>query len=124
MPVIAGAGETCTNSEFDITNCDKLMHVGRLIVINRVESYPLMYKSKKMKKVWIAITLATLYLFFYILAPYIGIPDEVIIVLLILSPFVIISMVYIILKYGKPSKYSFDERFYDDVDYRRSEGEG
>jgi hypothetical protein len=25
-------------------------------------------------------------------------------------------MVYIILKYGKPSGHSFEERFYDDVD--------
>ena len=76
-----------------------------------------------MKKIWIIITLATVYLFFYKLAPYIGLPDQVIIVLFILSPFVIISMAYIILKYGKPSKYSFDERFYDDLDYRRNEGE-
>jgi hypothetical protein len=43
-----------------------------------------MYKSKKMKKGWMPITLATIYLFFYKLAPFIGIPDEVIIVLLIL----------------------------------------
>lgn len=76
-----------------------------------------------MKKVWIAITLATLYLVFYTLSPHIGVPDQLIVALFILSPFVVVSMVYIILKYGKPSKYSFDERFYDDLDYQRTDGE-
>ena len=77
-----------------------------------------------MKKVCIAITLATLYLFFYTLSPHIGIPDQFIIALFILSPLVVGSMVYIILKYGKPSKFSFDERFYEDLDYPRTTGEG
>jgi hypothetical protein len=77
-----------------------------------------------MKKLWITITLATLYLIFYTLSPHIGIPDQFIIALFILSPFVVVSMAYIILKYGKPSKFSFDERFYDDHDYQRTNGEG
>ena len=73
-----------------------------------------------MKKVWLVIAFATLYLFFYQLTPYIGVPEEIIIALYILSPFVIIYMVYVVLKEGTPSKYTFDERFYDDFDYRRS----
>lgn len=72
-----------------------------------------------MKKVWIAITLATFYLVFYTLAPYIGMPDQLIVALFVLSPFVVVSLAYIILKYGKPSKYSFDERFYDDSNYQK-----
>lgn len=31
-----------------------------------------------------------------------------------LSPFPVIWMVYSVLKYGKPSKHTFDERFYED----------
>jgi hypothetical protein len=29
-------------------------------------------------------------------------------------------MAYVILKYGKPSKYTFEERFYEDHDYERN----
>jgi hypothetical protein len=28
-------------------------------------------------------------------------------------------MVYVILRFGKPSKYTFEEKFYDDLDYSR-----
>jgi hypothetical protein len=28
--------------------------------------------------------------------------------------------VYVILKYGKPSEHTFEERFYDDWDYKRN----
>jgi hypothetical protein len=38
----------------------------------------------------------------------------------ILSPFVVIYMAYVILKYGKPSKHTFEERFYEDHDYERN----
>jgi len=37
-----------------------------------------------------------------------------------LSPFLVLYMGYVILKYGKPSGSTFDERFYDDWDYRRN----
>jgi len=30
-------------------------------------------------------------------------------------------MVYVVLKYGKPSKYTFEERFYEDHNYERNE---
>jgi hypothetical protein len=30
-------------------------------------------------------------------------------------------MAYVILNYGKPSKYTFEERFYDDLDYKRKD---
>ena len=38
----------------------------------------------------------------------------------LLSPFVVIYMAYTILKYGKPSKFTFDEKFYDDHEYMRN----
>lgn len=49
-----------------------------------------------------------------------GIPDEFIIAMFILSPIVVIYMAYVILKYGKPSDHTFEERFYDDYDHRKT----
>jgi hypothetical protein len=74
-----------------------------------------------MKRPAIVITLATLYLLFFKASPYIGLPDEAIIAMFILAPFILIYMAYVILKYGKPSGHTFEERFYDDYDYRRNE---
>ena len=74
-----------------------------------------------MKKPAIVIAFATLFVIFYNASPYINIPDEVIIAMFILSPVIMIYMVYVILKYGKPSKHTFEERFYDDYDYKRIE---
>ena len=74
-----------------------------------------------MKKPAIVITLATLYLLFFKASPYIGLPDEAIIAMFILAPFIVIYMVYVILKYGRPSKFTFEERFYEDHDYKRNE---
>lgn len=69
-----------------------------------------------MKKVSIVITLVTLFAVFYQLSPYAGIPDKCIMGMFIASRFLVLYMAYVILKYGKPSGYTFDERFYDDVD--------
>jgi len=73
-----------------------------------------------MKKVPVVITIATLYALFFQLTPYIGIPDRLIFGIFLLSPFVVLYMAYVILKYGKPSAYTFEERFYDDYDYVRN----
>jgi hypothetical protein len=73
-----------------------------------------------MKKPAIIITIATLYLFFFHLSPYISVPEEFIIAMFVIAPFLLIYMVYVVLKYGKPSNYTFDERFYEDVDYSRN----
>jgi hypothetical protein len=69
-----------------------------------------------MKKTGIVITLATLYVLLYHSSPIIGLPDEFIIGMFILSPIVVICMVYVVLKYGKPSDHTFEERFYEDYD--------
>ncbi len=74
-----------------------------------------------MKKPAIVITLATLYLLFFKVSPYMGVPDEAIIAMFILAPFIVIYMVFVVLKYGKPSKFTFEERFYEDHDYKRNE---
>jgi hypothetical protein len=74
-----------------------------------------------MKKTTAVIAFATLYLVVFQLAPFIRLSDEIIIAMFILSPFVVIYMVYIVLKYGKPSQHTFDEKFYEDHNYRRVE---
>ena len=74
-----------------------------------------------MKKPAIVIILATLYLLIFQLSPYIGASDEAIIAMFILSPFIVIYMAYVILKYGKSSGHTFEEKFYDDFDYKRME---
>jgi len=77
-----------------------------------------------MKKEQIAVIFVTLYLLLFQSAPYVGMPDDIIFTMFFLSPFLVIGMVYVVLKYGEPSKDTFDEKFYDDVDYRRNGKEG
>ena len=74
-----------------------------------------------MKSPAVMIFLATLYLLFFHASPHLNVPNWVIIALFILSPIVVICLAYVILKYGKPSKHTFEERFYEDHDYERSD---
>lgn len=67
-----------------------------------------------MKRVWIVIGLVSLFAVIYHAAPFIGLPDNLIIGMFILSPFLLVYMTYVILRYGKPSAYTFDERWYED----------
>jgi hypothetical protein len=69
------------------------------------------------KKPFVIISFATLFILIYHLAPYIGVSDEFVIGMFILSPFILLYMVYVILKFGKPSEFTFDEKFYDDTDH-------
>ena len=71
-----------------------------------------------MKRPAVIIFLATLYLLFFNASPHLDVPNWVIITLFILSPIVVI---YVVLKYGKPSKYTFEEQFYKDHNYERNE---
>ena len=87
------------------------MVIGKLIVYTLYQ-----VKSFHMKRSVLVITLATLYVLLFRSSPLMGIPDEFIIATFILSPVVIIYLVYVILKYGKPSGHTFEERFYEDVD--------
>jgi len=74
-----------------------------------------------MKKVFVAITLITLFVAFYQLAPYMGVPGRVIIGMLILSPILVLLMVYPIFKYCNPIGHTFDERYYDDMENEMEE---
>ncbi|MEO8110574.1 MAG: hypothetical protein ABI594_11100 [Ginsengibacter sp.] len=73
-----------------------------------------------MKKPKVAIAIVTCYLLVFQLVLHTDASLSVIFGMLSASPFLILYMVYIILKYGKPSQYTFDERFYDDWDYVRN----
>ena len=73
-----------------------------------------------MKKVYVAICVSTLYLIVFQLSPYMGIPLWIIITMFLMAPLVVISLVLITLKYGEPSKFKFEDRFYDDWDYKRN----
>jgi hypothetical protein len=57
---------------------------------------------------------------FYQLTPYFGFPDQTIMALFIIAPLPVIWMAFKILKNGIPSQRTFDEYFYDDVDYKRN----
>jgi hypothetical protein len=76
-----------------------------------------------MKKVTLAVLFLTIYAIIFQASFFAGVPDWIVFVMFSLSPFLVIYMAYVILKYGKPSGYSFDEKFYDDYDYRRNRKE-
>lgn len=69
-----------------------------------------------MKNVKIVVTVATLYLIIFNILLYTGVAKQLVFLMLTFSPFVLIYMVYVILKYGKSSNYTFEEKFYDDWD--------
>ncbi len=69
-----------------------------------------------MKKPGIAILLVTLYAIIYNALPYLNISESIILFMFCLSPFMVIYMAYVVLRYGKPSGNSFEEKFYDDMD--------
>lgn len=73
-----------------------------------------------MKQIKIPLFACTLYLSLYTLSPFIGIPDIMIIFMWVLSPFLVIWLVFHVLKDGKASDRTFEEYWYDDVDIRRS----
>jgi len=69
-----------------------------------------------MKKTMIVVGLVTLFAFFYQLSPWLGVPEDAILAMFIASPFLVLFMVYYILRHGTPSSHTFEERFYDDVE--------
>ncbi|MEP6844483.1 MAG: hypothetical protein ABI861_00700 [Panacibacter sp.] len=73
-----------------------------------------------MKRVRWIVLFVSLYAIFYQLTPQLGVTDEIILIMFFISPLLVIWMGYNILKHGKSSEYTFDERFYDDWDYKRN----
>lgn len=73
-----------------------------------------------MEKIKWPVIIVTAYAFFYQFTPAIGFSDQVIMTLFMVSPIPVLWMVYKILKNGIPSQRTFDEYFYEDVDYKRN----
>jgi len=73
-----------------------------------------------MKKVPLVVVFVSIYAIIFQASFFTGVSDVVIFALFSFSPFLALYMAYVILKYGKPSGYSFDEKFYDDYDYWRN----
>jgi hypothetical protein len=70
-----------------------------------------------MKKSFIGIAIATIHIIIFQLLILLNSDLGIILFILSFAPLTIIYMVYAVLKYGKPSKYTFDERFYEDLNY-------
>lgn len=75
---------------------------------------------KWLKGIGFPVALVTLFAFFYQATPYFGFSDTAIMLMFCISPFLFIWMVYRVLRDGKPSEKTWDEHFYEDLDYRRS----
>ena len=73
-----------------------------------------------MKKPKTAIAVATVYVVIFQLLLQLNSDVGVIFSMVFFAPFLIVYMVYVVLKHGKPSEHTFDERFYDDWDYTRN----
>ena len=74
----------------------------------------------RMKKVEVVVVLVTIYAVLFQAASILGIPEPIIFTMFFLSPFCVLYMVYMVLKFGEPSRHTWDERFYDDWDYVRN----
>ena len=69
-----------------------------------------------MKNIQFPVIAVTLFAVIYNALPLFEVSDRVIIFLVSISPIVVIWMAYRILKYGTPSKHTWEEKFYDDVE--------
>jgi len=68
-----------------------------------------------MKKVAVVIAIVTLLAIFYQVVT-LWISEKYALLMLVPVPFLVVYMAYVILKYGTPSKYTFDERLYEDME--------
>lgn len=67
-----------------------------------------------MKSTRIALAFSTIYLMVYALLCTLETTIPIAMLMFSISPFVVIGMVYTIIRYGNPSKYTFEERMYED----------
>lgn len=64
-------------------------------------------------KVATIITVVILFAIFYQVAPSLGVGYKYMVAMFFAAPLLLLYMVYAILKYGKASGHTFDERYYD-----------
>ncbi|MEO6404550.1 MAG: hypothetical protein ABIY51_03015 [Ferruginibacter sp.] len=77
-----------------------------------------------MKKILIAVAVVTIYLLTYTTIMYMQVNDNVLITMFFISPFLLVGIVYFVLKFGESSgRYTFDERLYDGLDFTRKRKE-
>ncbi len=76
-----------------------------------------------MKKAALVTAAVTLYAVFFQIALVMKMDEKIIFTLFFFSPFLVIYLAYTILKNGKPSAHTFNEKFYDDHNYRRNGNE-
>lgn len=76
-------------------------------------------KLISMKKPIIIILLSTLYLMFFYASPHIGVPDAAIVAMFVLSPIILVNLVFVILNYTKHSRNTFQDRTYDGFNYKK-----
>jgi hypothetical protein len=72
-----------------------------------------------MKHIKVPIIVATLFMLFFNLMPYIGAAYTLIALFFIASPFVTFWMVYKILKDGVPPGKTFEDHWYEDFETQR-----
>ena len=73
-----------------------------------------------MQKIKWPIILVSIYVFFYLLAFFAGLPDDLVIGMYFFAPVAVVWMVIKVLQNGIPSERNFDEYFYEDWDYKRN----
>ena len=67
----------------------------------------------------ISVSFVTLYLVIYALLATFTSFERGVMLMFLLSPILVLWMVYTVLKYGKPSNKRFDEHFYEDYDCKK-----
>ena len=75
-----------------------------------------MLYDSPMKNIQFPVIAVTIFAVIYNVLPFFETGDWLIMLLFSISPIAVIWMAYRILKYGIASKYTFEEKFYEDVD--------
>ncbi|PKQ67219.1 hypothetical protein [Raineya orbicola] len=66
-----------------------------------------------MQKIRLPLLLSTLYVLVYATTPY-WTPECITATMYFLSPLVVLYLVWVVLKKGEPSQFTFEEAFYED----------
>jgi hypothetical protein len=74
-----------------------------------------------MQKILWPVIIVTVFAFFYQVTPYIGFSDDAIMILFCFSPIPVLWLVYHVLKNGIASSRTFEEYFYEDLNYKRND---
>lgn len=73
-----------------------------------------------MNRSYVVVIAVTLYALVFQASPWLGFSDGLIFTMFFFSPFILVYLAYMVLRFGEPSRHTFDERFYDDWDYQRN----